>query len=54
MGSGLDELVVTNTIPLSQAALECGRVRQLSVGKMLGETIRRMANNESVGSLFID
>lgn len=52
--SGLDELVVTNTIPLSERAIACGKVRQLSVGAMLGEAIRRMANNESVSSLFVD
>lgn len=52
--SGLDELVVTNTIPLSEQAVACGKVRQLSVAGMLGEAIRRMANNESVSSLFID
>lgn len=52
--SSLDELVVTNTIPLSEQAVACGKVRQLSVAGMLGEAIRRMANNESVSSLFID
>ncbi len=52
--SGLDELVVTNTIPLREQAVACGKVRQLSVGGMLGEAIRRMANNESVSSLFVD
>jgi ribose-phosphate pyrophosphokinase len=54
MTSALDELVVTNTIPLSNEAIACGKVRQLSVGEMLGEAIRRMANNESVSSLFVD
>ncbi|MEE9411987.1 MAG: ribose-phosphate pyrophosphokinase [Methylococcales bacterium] len=54
VASELDELVVTNTIPLSKEAIACGKVRQLSVGKMLGEAIRRMANNESVSSLFVD
>ncbi len=54
VNSGLDELVVTNTIPLNENAIACGKVRQLSVGGMLGEAIRRMANNESVSSLFVD
>ncbi|MEE9344359.1 MAG: ribose-phosphate diphosphokinase [Methylococcales bacterium] len=54
VASDLDELVVTNTIPLSDEAIACGKVRQLSVGEMLGEAIRRMANNESVSSLFVD
>ncbi len=54
VASDLDELVVTNTIPLSEEAIACGKVRQLSVGEMLGEAIRRMANNESVSSLFVD
>ncbi|MCH9696660.1 MAG: ribose-phosphate pyrophosphokinase [Gammaproteobacteria bacterium] len=54
VNSSLDELVVTNTIPLSDEAVACGKVRQLSVAGMLGEAIRRMANNESVSSLFID
>ncbi len=53
-GSQLDELVVTDTIPLSQAARECGRVRQLSVAELLAETIRRIAFGESVSSLYVD
>ena len=53
-GSKLDELVVTDTIPLSAAALECGKIRQLSVAQMLAETIRRMAHGESVSSLYVD
>ncbi len=52
--SRLDEIVVTDTIPLSEAAFECGRVRQLSVAQMLAETIRRMAEGESVSSLYVD
>ncbi len=52
--SGIDELVVTNTIPLSDEAKTCEKIQQLSVGSMLGEAIRRMANNESVSSLFVD
>jgi ribose-phosphate pyrophosphokinase len=53
-GSVLDELVVTDTIPLSKAALECGRIRQLSVASLLAETIRRIRDEESVSSLYID
>jgi ribose-phosphate pyrophosphokinase len=50
--SALDELVVTDTIPLRQAARECSRIRQLSVAEMLAETMRRVHNEESVSSLF--
>jgi len=53
-GSVLDELVVTDTIPLSQAARDCGRIRQLSVASLLAETIRRIRDEESVSSLYID
>ena len=52
--SALDELVVTDTIPLSDAARECGRIRQLSVAALLAETIRRIRDEESVSSLYID
>ncbi len=52
--SALDELVVTDTIPLRQQALDCSRIRQLSVAELLAETIRRMAFGESVSSLYID
>jgi len=52
--SRLDEIVVTDTIPLSRAALDCGRIRQLSVAQMLAETIRRMSEGESVSSLYVD
>ncbi len=53
-GSQLDELVVTDTIPLSQAGLDCDRIRQLSVAELLAETIRRIAFGESVSSLYVD
>jgi ribose-phosphate pyrophosphokinase len=53
-GSELDELVVTDTIPLSRCAVESGKIRQLSVAEMLAETIRRMAVGESVSSLYVD
>jgi ribose-phosphate pyrophosphokinase len=53
-GSQLDELVVTDTIPLSDAARNCPKVRQLSVAELLAETIRRIAFGESVSSLYVD
>jgi ribose-phosphate pyrophosphokinase len=52
--SELDELVVTDTIPLSQEAVDSGKIRQLSVAEMLAETIRRIAVGESVSSLYVD
>ena len=52
--SAIDELVVTDTIPLSQAARDCGRIRQLSVSSLLAETIRRIRDDDSVSSLYID
>jgi ribose-phosphate pyrophosphokinase len=52
--SALDELVVTDTIPLSEAARQCGRIRQLSVASLLAETVRRIRDEESVSSLYID
>jgi ribose-phosphate pyrophosphokinase len=52
--SVLDELVVTNSIPLSPEARACGRIRQLSIAEMLAETMRRVSNEESVSSLFVD
>lgn len=53
-GSALDELVVTDTIPLSQEAIDSGKIRQLSVAEMLAETIRRITVGESVSSLYVD
>lgn len=53
-GSVLDELVVTDTLPLQQDAQACDRIRQLSVAEMLAETIRRISMEESVSSLFVD
>ncbi len=52
--SALDELVVTDTIPLSEAAIGCGRIRQLSVAALLAETVRRIRDEESVSSLYVD
>lgn len=53
-GSVLDELVVTDTIPLRQQAMECEKIRQLGIADMLAETIRRISCQESVSSLYID
>ncbi|MGC8516982.1 MAG: ribose-phosphate pyrophosphokinase [Steroidobacteraceae bacterium] len=52
--SVLDELVVTDTIPLSEAARACKRIRQLSVSALLAESIRRIRDEESVSSLYVD
>jgi ribose-phosphate pyrophosphokinase len=52
--SSLDELVVTNTIPLRPEAKACAKIRQLSIGELLAETMRRISNEESVSSLFVD
>ncbi|TCS73483.1 ribose-phosphate pyrophosphokinase [Sulfuritortus calidifontis] len=52
--SALDELVVTDTIPLQDEAKACGRIRQLTVAELLAETIRRISNEDSVSSLFVE
>ena len=52
--SHLDELVVTDTIPLRDAAQKCTKIRQLSVAGLLAETMRRIRDEESVSSLYID
>jgi ribose-phosphate pyrophosphokinase len=52
--SELDELVVTNTIPLNKAAMACKKIRQLSVAELLAETIRRISQGDSVSSLFME
>jgi ribose-phosphate pyrophosphokinase len=52
--SVLDELVVTDTIPLNDKLLSIEKIRQLSVAEMLAETIRRIAESESVSSLYVD
>jgi ribose-phosphate pyrophosphokinase len=52
--SAMDELVVTDTIPLSEAARNCKRIRQLSTAELLAETIRRINSEESVSSLFTE
>ncbi|KJS04977.1 MAG: ribose-phosphate pyrophosphokinase [Gammaproteobacteria bacterium BRH_c0] len=51
--SQLDHLVVTNSIPLSAEAQDCPRIRQLSLGKMLAEAVRRVSNEESISAMFI-
>ncbi len=52
--SMLDELVVTDTIPLNKELLSIDKIRQLSIAEMLAETIRRIAESESVSSLYVD
>ena len=52
--SMLDELVVTDTIPLKPEAAACTRIRQLSVAGMLAESVRRISGGESLSSMFID
>jgi len=52
--SKLDELVVTNTIPLRPDAIACSKIRQLSAANLLAETIRRISREDSVSSLFMD
>ena len=51
-GQALDEVVVTNTIPLSPAAAQCPKIRQLSVAPLFAQTIQRIAHGQSVMSLF--
>jgi ribose-phosphate pyrophosphokinase len=53
-GDALDEVVVTNTIPLSEAGRACKKIRQLTVAPLIAETIQRIASGESVMSLFSD
>ncbi|TNF35831.1 MAG: ribose-phosphate pyrophosphokinase [Gammaproteobacteria bacterium] len=50
--SVLDELVVTDTIPLGEAAKSCPRIRQLSIAGLLAESIRRVSNEESISAMF--
>ena len=52
--SALDELVVTDTIPLREEARACKKIRQLSVAELMAETMRRINAEESVSSLFAD
>ena len=53
-GSTLDELVVTDTIPLDERAAQCKRIRVLSVSRLLAETIARIHRNESISTLFTE
>ena len=52
--SEMDELVVTDSIPLSKAAQACSKIRVLSVAGLLAETILRISNEDSVSSLFME
>jgi ribose-phosphate pyrophosphokinase len=52
--SALDEIVVTDTIPLSEDAKACKKIRQLSTAELLAETMRRISYEESVSSLYVD
>jgi ribose-phosphate pyrophosphokinase len=52
--SDLDQLVVTDTIPLRPEAKQCPKIRQLTVAGLLAETMRRIRDEESVSSLYID
>ena len=54
LSSELDELVVTDTIPLTEEAAQCPRIRQLSVAGLLGESINRISSGQSLSSMFID
>lgn len=51
--SPLDALVVTNTVPLQGKALQCSKITVLSVAELLGETIKRSFNSDSVSNLFV-
>lgn len=51
-GSELDEIVVTDTIPLSPAAMACDKIRQVSIAPMLAESLRRINNEESISAMF--
>ena len=50
--SNLDQVVITDTIPLSEEALKCPKIRQVSISGLLAETLRRISNEESVSYLF--
>ena len=52
--SELNEVVVTDTIPLNEEAMACSKIRQLSTAQLLGETMRRIADEESVSSMYVD
>jgi len=54
MGSAIDEIVVTDTIPLDAKAATCKKIRVLTVAGLLAETMRRISNEDSVSSLFVE
>ena len=51
--SVLQNVVVTNTIPLSEAGQACSKIRVKSVGRLLGEAIKRIHHGDSISSLFV-
>jgi ribose-phosphate pyrophosphokinase len=51
--SPLEEVVVTNSIPLSPGAAACNKIKTVSIARLLGEAIRRIHNSDSVSSLFV-
>jgi ribose-phosphate pyrophosphokinase len=53
-GSALDEIVVTDTIPLTEAGRQCPKIRVLTVSGLMAETMRRISAEDSVSSLFVD
>lgn len=52
INSSLDELVVTDTIPLSEASMACSKIRQLTMADLLAESVRRVCNEESISAMF--
>jgi ribose-phosphate pyrophosphokinase len=52
--SKLDEIVITNTIPLNQKATNCKKIRQLSISKTLADVIRRISDEQSISTIFAD
>ena len=52
--SEINEMVVNDNIPLNEEAQACDKIRQLSIAEMLAETMRRIADDESVSSLYVD
>jgi ribose-phosphate pyrophosphokinase len=54
MSSDIDEIVVTDTIPLREDARQCGKIRVLTVASLLAETMRRISAEDSVSSLFVE
>jgi len=50
--SELDEMIVSDTIPLSEAGMSCGKIKQLSLDRLLAEAIRRVSNEESISAMF--